>query len=109
MAWPQCLYLKSFDLINGIERKIDEPVLFPVICHGCSNAEFRLDFLLIDRQTLNVEIDRCFYLPRDDSVSIIDEQQIPIQQRTLTETGHAGKQTYIQNKQLKGLQILIGF
>ena len=37
-----------------------------------------------------------------------DEQLIPIQQCTLTETGHAGKQTYIQNKQFKGLQILIG-
>ncbi len=38
---------KSFDLIDGIERKIDEPVLFPVICHGRSNAELRLEFLLI--------------------------------------------------------------
>ena len=139
---------ESFDLIDGIERKIDEPVLFPVICHGCSNAELRLEFLLIDLQTLGAEIDLCFYFYRDDSVSIIDdkvdftgapivgvvvrleigdrlklltdilfcertlefdEQLIPIQQRTLTETGHAGKQTYIQNKQLKGLQILIGF
>lgn len=72
-AWPQCLYLKNFDLIDGIERKIYEPVLFPVICHGCSNAELRLEFLRIDLQALDAEIDICFYFYRDDSVSIIDE------------------------------------
>lgn len=34
-----------------------------IIATSVTQKEFRLDFLLIDRQTLSVEIDRCFYLP----------------------------------------------
>ena len=66
--------LEKNNLVYSIQRQINEPFFFFVVCHRSTNGNFGREFLMVSLKALSFEINFCLYFNGNNQLARIDNK-----------------------------------